>query len=369
MITLHTALWNAATHLQQRAVKLLVLLLVSLPLLLSGCQSDRALPTSGEYDPSVESYDHAFAALMRKWDIPGGALAVMKDGQLLLARGYGLADVERAEPVQPDTLFRIASVSKPITAVAVLKLVEEGRLSLDTPAFSLLDEFQPPAGKDPDPRIATITIRQLLQHAGGWDSAQSFDPMFRSSEAAQEVGAPAPADCPTTIRYMLGQPLDFDPGSRYAYSNLGYCVLGRIIEEVTGETYADYVQHQVLAPMGIERMHLGRSLLSGRQPGEVRYYDDEGAPLAPSVFPDQGSPTPWPYGGFHLEAMDAHGGWIGSATDLGRFAWAVDQANPTAALKPATLTLMLSRPPAPLWEGKSDYYALGWRVLSSPELK
>lgn len=118
----------------------------------------------------------------------------------------------------------------------------------------------------------------------------------------------------------------------------------------------------MLEPAGIDRMRLGRSLPSGRHPGEVRYYDYEGAPLTDSVFPDVPGLVPWPYGGFHLEAMDAHGGWVGSAGDLARFVYAVDSANPLAILAPETTNEMLSRPAAPLWEGRSDYYGLGWRV-------
>jgi N-acyl-D-amino-acid deacylase len=109
-------------------------------------------------------------------------------------------------------------------------------------------------------------------------------------------------------------------------------------------------------------MRLGRSLLSDRQPGKVRYYDYEGAPPAESVFPDASGRVPWPYGGFHLEAMDAHGGWIASAVDLAHFVSALDGSHPSPILEPETLDAMLSRPAAPLWEGRSDYYGLGWRV-------
>jgi N-acyl-D-amino-acid deacylase len=279
-----------------------------------------------------------------------------------LARGYGLADLSRHEPVLPESLFRIASLSKPITAVAVLKLVEEGSLSLDTPAFHLLDDFEPPVGATLDPRLYDITIRHLLEHSGGWDANVSFDPMFPSQRAALGLELPGTADCEAIIRFMLSRPLDFDPGNQYAYSNLGYCVLGRVIEQVSGQTYQEYVRSQILAPIGVERMYLGRSRLSDRHPAEVRYYARGEASLAQSVYPDQPGRVPWPYGGFYLEAMDAHGGWIGSAVDLARFVSALDSAHPLAILQAETLDKMLSRPATPLWEGRPDYYALGWRV-------
>lgn len=343
-------------------MKRLTVLIALLSLLLAGCQQAITLPTTGDYVSGMESYDRAFVGLMEKREIPGGALAVIENGQLLLARGYGFANVEQEEPVRPESLFRIASVSKPITAVAILKLVEDGRLSLDTRAFILLDDLHPPDDKDVDPRIYSITIRHLLEHSGGWDANRSFDPMFMTNEIAQEMGVPAPADRVTIVRFMLGQSLDFDPGSQYAYSNFGYCVLGRIIEEVTNQTYEDYVTSQILEPMGIEQMHLGRSLLSGRYLDEVHYYDYEGATLSSSVFPDMSELVPWPYGGFHLEAMDAHGGWVGSVIDLARFVSAVDSTNPSTILNSDTLAIMLSRPTPPLWEGESHYYGLGWRV-------
>jgi len=343
-------------------MKIVLALTMALSLILVGCQPSSQVPALGEYVPGVASFDRAFARIMKRWQIPGGALAVIDEGQILLARGYGLADVARNEPVLPESLFRIASLSKPITAAAVLKLVEEKRLSLDKPAFILLDDLEPPAGATVDPRIYDITIRHLLEHTAGWDASASFDPMFSFQRAAAGVGLPAAADCTTIIRFMLGRPLDYDPGSRYAYSNLGYCVLGRVIEQVSGESYQEYVQSQILAPIGIETMRLGHSRLADRDPAEVRYYECGDPSPAESVFLDDPGRVPWPYGGFYLEAMDAHGGWIGSAVDLAHFVSGLEQGHPSPILGPETLELMLARPAAPLWEGKPDYYAMGWRV-------
>ena len=344
-------------------VKQYLTFVVSLSLILAGCRQATVAPTIGELASGMGSYDRAFARVMNKWEIPGGALAVIDEGQFLLARGYGLADVARNEPVLPESLFRIASLSKPITAVAVLKLVEEGRLSLDTPAFRLLDDLKPPAGTTIDPRIDDITIRHLLEHSAGWDASASFDPMFSSQRAAHGVDLPATADCTTIIRFMLGRPLDFDPGSRYAYSNLGYCVLGRVIERVSGQTYQEYVQSQILAPIGIERMVLGRSRLADRHPAEVRYYECGETSLAQSVFPDGPGTRALavrrllPGGDGRPRRLDRLGGRPGAFCLRPG-----SQPTPSAILRPETLDTMLARPAAPLWEGKSDYYALGWRV-------
>jgi N-acyl-D-amino-acid deacylase len=250
----------------------------------------------------------------------------------------------------------------------VLKLVEEGRLDLDEPVFAILDDLVPPEGKNIDPRVYDITARHLLEHAGGWDSANSFDPMFMSREIAQEMGTEAPADCTAIARYMLGQPLDFEPGSKYSYSNFGYCVLGLVIEERSGQSYEAYVRQNILVPAGIENMHLGRTKRSEKWDGEVSYYDDAGAPPVESVFLEDQTMVPRPYGGFYLEAMASHGGWVGSAADLARFAYAVDGTNQESVLRSDTLETMLSRPFLPEWDDSEAYYALGWRVRTSPKL-
>src|SRR5262249_48619156 len=171
---------------------------------------------------------------------------------------------------------------------------------------------------------------------------KSFDPMFRSVDIAKAFQAPPPAQAQHIIRYMLGQPLDFTPGERYAYSNFGYCVLGRIIEKVSGESYENYVKKHVLAPLGIQTRRLGKTLLAGRARGEVTYHDKG---TGPSVFAaNLGKQVPLPYGAWYLEAMDAHGGWISSAVDLVRFASAFDTPEQCKILNKKRNETMVSPP-------------------------
>src|SRR5262249_6778502 len=158
---------------------------------------------------------------------------------------------------------------KSLTAAAVLKLAEEGRLRLDDKAFERLGDLSPRPGGHLNPDLRRITIRNPLQHAGGWDRDQSFDPMFRSPEIARTLGVSSPAAPRVVIRYMLDQPLQFKPGTRYAYSNFGYCVLGRVIERVSGKRYEDYVRSEILRPAGVTGMWLGHTLPAGRAPNEV----------------------------------------------------------------------------------------------------
>jgi N-acyl-D-amino-acid deacylase len=326
-----------------------------------GCMAAAALGTGASAPGKSigEAFDEQINLFMQARKIPGGTLAVIKDRRLVYARAYGFADVEKKKPTRPDSLFRIASISKPFTAVAVLKLVAAGRLEMDAPAFALL-HLEPLPGMQVDPRLQRITVRHLLHHTAGWDRDQSGDPMFMSKKIALANGEAPPANQHAIIRYMLGQPLDFDPGARYAYSNFGYCVLGRIIEKISGQGYAPFVQKEVLAPIGIRRMRQGISRASGRADGEVKYY-------MPERNLDDGESRTEPYTGFCLEAMDSHGAWLASAVDLVRFAAALDDPARTSWLAPEARRLIYE-PPAPPVSRKADgsllpvYYACGWDV-------
>jgi CubicO group peptidase (beta-lactamase class C family) len=332
----------------------------------SESRGDRGAPVTGKPAPELASFDRTVLGLMAKWKIPGGSVAVVKDGRLVLAHGYGWADRESHEPVAPGSLFRIASLSKSLTSAAILKLVEEGKLRLDDKAFEILGDLQPRPGATINPELRKITLRHLLQHSGGWDRDQSFDPMFQSREIAATLGVPPPASAEAIIRYMLEKPLQFSPGTKYAYSNFGYCVLGRVIEKVTGERYEDFVRSRILRPAGVTSMRLGRTRLADRAPGEVRYYGFPGMGLAPSVFPSGPARVPWPYGGFYIEAMDSHGGWIASATDLARFIAALDgQPHHPRILSPRSVEQMTARPLPPLWVGTDNWYGMGWSVRTA----
>ena len=312
-------------------------------------------------------YDQIISDLMRKHAIPGGAVAVLRDGKLIYARGFGYADVETRTVVQPDALFRIASVSKPITGVAIMKLVEAGKLALDDRVAPLIAHLAPAQGATVDPRWEQITIRQLLNHTGGWDRNKpngGFDPMFVPAIAAAAVGAPAPASAETIIRYMKGMPLDFNPGEKHVYSNFGYAILGRVIERVSGMPYEEYVRSRVLQPVGANRTRLGRTRLSDALAGEVKYYFPGmglNAPLVQSVFPGEGM-VPANYGGFYVEALDSHGGWVSSSVDLLRFMAGVDGRANRPDILGAGLVAQMTSNGAPVCAAGACYYAGGWLV-------
>jgi N-acyl-D-amino-acid deacylase len=330
---------------------------------------------TGRADPRLASFDRLMTSFLADNDVTGAALAVARHGRIVYARGFGLADIDRAEPVRPRSLFRIASVSKPITAAAVLQLVERGRLGLDDRVVDRLDLRRDGKAIEPgDPRLNQVTIRHLLQHRGGWDRDKSFDPMFRSLRIAREFNEPPPAGPALILASMWKRPLDFDPGARSAYSNFGYCVLGRLIEKVSGRSYEEYVRDEVLAPLGIRGMRIGRTLESDRARGEVRYYvAGKHAKTGRGVVgPKLGQDVPRPYGGWYLEAMDAHGGWIASAPDLVRFASAFSPPRLGTVVNEKTVETMFARPEGRAGHRadgtpKPSYYACGWQVREMKE--
>ena len=129
--------------------------------------AQQEMPISGAGVPGLGPFDQSVRDLMRKYAIPGGAVALVRDGKLIYARGFGYADVENKTPVQPDALFRIASMSKPITSAAIMKLVEEGKLNLDDRVAPFIAYLTPAPGATMDPRWEQITVRHLLDHTGG----------------------------------------------------------------------------------------------------------------------------------------------------------------------------------------------------------
>jgi N-acyl-D-amino-acid deacylase len=327
----------------------------------------------GNVPAGFEPLDNSFRAFLQTNALPGASLAIAKDGRLVFAKSYGYSDVANADSVQPDSLFRFGSIGKTITATAVMKLVESGKLSLDDKAFRIVSNITPRSGHLGDPRLALVTIRNLLTHSGGWDAAASGDPIVApfSERIAVAMGVPFPPEPNSIISYMLDQPLDFDPGSRFAYSNLGFLVLGRVIEQVSGQPFADFVQQQISAPLRIRRMRLGRTPLSLRAPGEVQSYDYPGAPLVDSLMPGVAAKVPEPYSGIvALESIDSAGGWIASPIDLVRIVTMLDGwGTPILAAESVQqmVTPVFTLPGVGLDAGRPLYVGLGIGMDSPAE--
>lgn len=180
---------------------------------------------------NTSKVDEFINAEMQKQKIPGVSLAVMKDGKPLIVKGFGFANLEHQVPVKPETIFQSGSVGKQFTAMAVMMLAEEGKINID-------EKITKYVGDVPD-AWANITVRHLLTHTGGMtDYPQDFD--FRKDYTEDDL-----------LKRAKEVPLAFQPGERYAYSNLGYVTLGIIIGKVSGKFYGDFLQERVFKPLGM----------------------------------------------------------------------------------------------------------------------
>ena len=166
--------------------------------------------------------------------IPGLSVAIVADGRMIWSDGFGLSDLENQIPATDQTTYRLASIAKPITAVAVLQLVERGEIDLDAPIQTYLPDFP----EKPWP----ITCRQLLAHLGGIRSYRGDE--LGNTRHYENVLDP--------LAIFKDDPLEFEPGTRYLYSTYGFNLLGAIVRSVAGIRYLDYIREQVFEPAGME---------------------------------------------------------------------------------------------------------------------
>jgi CubicO group peptidase (beta-lactamase class C family) len=321
---------------------------------------------------SMSQCDTQMQTFLTNYQIPGATFTIAKNGKLIYMRAFGTANRAGTEVTQPYHMFRIASVSKPITSVAIMKLIENGQLSLSDKVFGPggilnVDPYFANANVT-DSRVYNITIQNLLEHAAGWNrdlpagplSPYPFvfghsDPIAFPLHVTQTLGEPNPVTRRGMIKYLIQKGLDFAPGTASNYSNIGFLVLGEVIEKKTGMTYENYVKQNIFAPLGIYDIRLGKNLLADKQEREGEYVTSPTF-LVPSVY-GTGQNVPWEYGGWSIEAMDAHGGWIATARDLVRLLTAVDgfPSRPDI-LSPTTIQIMTTP------SATNPGYAKGWQV-------
>ena len=306
---------------------------------------NRAPPLLGQ---GIPLFDDIMNEALKDRGIPGGALAIAKDGKLLIARGYGLANVQTHESVTLDTLFSTASVSKTITAAAVLRLVDQGKLSLDDPIYPLLGNPRPLGRSAIDSRVERITVRHLLLHAGGWNTKYHGDVLRQTRKIARAAAEKLPLSADVVLRYGLSQPLDFAPGDEIHYSNFGYFLAKMVVERCARQPYETYVRQQVLQPMGIDEMRV-EQLAPAYAAREAHRYSSGGRELA---------------GGREPIAAPA-GNWLASVVDLARFLTAVSGTRGKPFLSSAARQQMLAAAVAPLApRGNGSHIGLGWDAVS-----
>jgi CubicO group peptidase (beta-lactamase class C family) len=273
--------------------------------------------------PEFDVVSNLINSFLTRWTVAGAVVAVSKDGKLVFARGYGVTDTISKIETQPYNKFRIASISKLVTAVAVMKLIEAGKISLNDRVFGIDGILNDPYFKDPkDKRVYGITVAQLLGHEAGW-SQRYGDQMFMPVYVAEKMGVKPPADTKTIVRFALDLNLSYTPGTGRAYSNLGYSILGLIIEKVSGMSYEDYCRKAVFEPLGMYDMAISGNLPSEKAPFEVSYYEPSDAELKPSIYGTGEMVSP-SQGGNDIRNLGGAGAWLATAPDLMRLMLAVD---------------------------------------------
>jgi CubicO group peptidase (beta-lactamase class C family) len=307
-------------------------------------------------DISTAVIDKYVQSFMDRWQINGVSVSITKDEELVYAKGFGYADIEKNERVKPGHLFRIASVSKLLTAAAIMKLYEDNLLDLDKTVFGpngILDTTFFNGYRDK--RYEEITVRHLLNHSAGW-SRMSGDPMFNSLSIARKMKIDLPLDADNIIDYTLSRNLSYNPGTRYSYSNVGYAVLGKVIEVISGMPYEDFVILNILKPAGIHDMHIGKSFYHERYPNEVTYYN-AGKAIKTNAFDGSGEIVPLFYGGNNIQLLGPAGGWVASAPELAKLLTVLDGFDKQQdILDRETLELMVD----PDFAG---YGLFGWRGI------
>ncbi|HWQ00084.1 MAG TPA: serine hydrolase domain-containing protein [Vicinamibacterales bacterium] len=280
------------------------------------------LPARGDLEDSLARLAEE---ARRRAGAPGLSAAVVVEDRLVWSAGFGHADVEHQVPATSATVYRIASISKPIAATAVLQLVERGRVGLDDDIRKYLPYF-------PDKGGLTITVRHLLTHTSG---IRHYRPGEMESTRRYETVAEAAA-------VFMGDPLLFPPGTRYSYSTYGYNLLAGIVEAASGLTFEAYLRERVFGPAGMTTTFLEHA--GAIVPNRSRQYVRRGGGVRHAPYAD-------------LSVKWAGGGLISTVQDLARFHIALDRGR---LLQRDTLELMYT--PGRLADGTPIDYALGWRI-------
>ena len=288
----------------------------------SGMPPLTSLPSTGPIVPELAPLQQVMTNAMANHEVNAATLALMKNSKLVFRQGYGWANKHLSAVTHPDNLFRLASVSKMLTASAIIKLVNQGAISNGTPVYSYLG-IPPWGGVLADRRITNITIAELLNHSGGWNTGISPVGEFSTLEISQQMGLHYPAAPTNVISWTFGtRPLDFTPGTSNVYCNFGYEVLGRVIEKASGMPYVDYIQNVLLGPsvianpIGFNNVMQSHSRPTDLAPWEIWYDDSGGWGQAlvdyPRIINAAAADGRW----YYFESFDSFGGLSASAIGL-----------------------------------------------------
>ena len=310
---------------------------VALPFILKGATShpDTPAPTYLENlneaitndlsdIPELKAMDHSVDSFMNFWALKGVTLAVVRHDSLVYAKGYGRAD--DSSPMTPGTTMRLASVSKLLTAVGIMKLQEEGKVFLDTPVFGPFGVLKRFDTYIKDSNYYSMTVEHLLRHQGGF-TTRGGDVMFSTLTFMRNHGLSEAPDAETLVEKQLARRLAFEPGTWQDYSNFGYLLLSLIIEEVSGMSYEEYMQEHVFKPAGCSGFSIAGNYLKDRKPGESQYFMQPDSELVPS-YDGKLAAVEKCYGGNDITSLKGAGAWIGSAVEMARLVSCIDGRGP-----------------------------------------
>jgi len=346
-------------------------------------QTPGNIPITGKAAPGFEEFERAVVEVIQRDHIPGAAIAFVKDGRLVYARGFGWANEEARQPIEPTSVFRLASVSKSFTGIGILKLIQDKQLCMEQKVFARPNTpakaaesvpcSQPILHIDPircagcqlDERIYDITVQDLMQMSGGWiENDRAVNACGVMTHGSGDWATPQRTQralhmrsVPTrvqVIQFGISHRLDFTPGTCYSYSNFGFNILGQIIEQITGQPYQDWMMANILQPMGANHAHV--LLYSKLLPNEVHYYrilpDGQNAVCCLDTLRPEVGPA---------------GGWTASIIDLAHVQASLRNGVPDPnPLQPQTMNLMVSRPANPHFAGKFAYWTDGWDTVWCP---
>jgi CubicO group peptidase (beta-lactamase class C family) len=275
-------------------LRMLIVLLAALTALRAAPASEDAAALMRQVETTQpgqqgEADRYTLEQLMRRLRVPGVSIAVVRDFEVHWAKGYGVADVETRRPVTPETLFQAASISKPVTALAVMRLAQEGRLSIDADVNTLLRSWRvPPA---PDARPHPVTVRALLSHTSGADDGFGFP------------GYAPDAPRPSLLQILNGEPpsnvgkvlFTAGPYQRYKYSGGGTTIVQVLLSELSGQAFEPLMRATVLDPLGMTDSTFEQPLDADRSGRAARAHDERGRPKTPSwhVYPEQAAAGLW----------------------------------------------------------------------------
>ncbi len=319
-------------------------------------------PFSNEYlsndilvEEDLMSFERSINQFIRTWGVAGASVAIAHEGKLVYAKGFGYADVENEIEMQPYHLLRVASVSKLITAAAVMKLVEDGKLGLNQKVFGEDGVLNNPLFRGYiDERVEDITVKQLLNHSAGWTTRWG-DHLFMNQSIARQLNRELPLGKDDIIEFTLGKRLHFTPGTRCSYNNFGYLILESVIERVAKTSYESYVKRNIFNPIGVFDAFIAHNHDSLRYPLEVRYYEVPEAELVPA-FDGQAKQVLKSRGGNDIRTLGAAGGWVISSVSLAKFLLSIDLYSKETILSKKSIRELTNTEPG--------FHPLGWRWVS-----